>query len=88
MPRESPEGPTDIRVRSLPSDIREKLAKLKRVNAVLGGPTEYKDMVVDALRYWLDSPENKAKLEVAERLTEMLRERLGQLQQDAEGSGR
>jgi len=83
VPRESPEGPTDIRVRNLPSDVREKMKKLKQVNAVLGGPTEYKEMVVEALRYWLDSPENRAKLEVAERMTEMLRERLGQLQQEA-----
>ena len=83
MPRESPEGPTDIRIRNLPSDVREKMKKLKRANSVLGGPTEYKEMVLEALRYWLDSPENRAKLEVAERMTEMLRERLGQLQQEA-----
>lgn len=83
MPRESPEGPTDIRIRNLPNDVRERMRKLKRANTVLGGPTEYKEMVVDALRYWLDSPENRAKLEVAERMTEMLRERLGQLQQEA-----
>lgn len=83
MPRESAEGPTDIRVRNLPSDVREKMRKLKRVNAVLGGPTDYKEMVLEALRYWLDSPENRAKLDLAERMTEMLRERLGQLQQEA-----
>ena len=83
MPRESPEGPADIRIRNLPSDVREKMKKLKQINAVLGGPIDYKEMVVDALRYWLDSPENRAKLEAAERLTEMLRERLGQLQQEA-----
>jgi len=83
VPRESPEGPADIRIRNLPSDVREKMKKLKQANAVLGGPTEYKEMVVEALRYWLDSPENRAKLEVAERMAEMLRERLGQLQQEA-----
>jgi len=83
VPRESPEGPADIRIRNLPSDVREKMKKLKQINAVLGGPIDYKEMVVDALRYWLDSPENRAKLEAAERLTEMLRERLGQLQQEA-----
>jgi hypothetical protein len=59
------------------------MKKLKQANAVLGGPTEYKEMVVEALRYWLDSPENRAKLEVAERMAELLRERLGQLQQEA-----
>jgi hypothetical protein len=59
------------------------MRKLKQVNAVLGGPTEYKEMVVEALRYWLGSPENRAKLDLAERMTEMLRERLGQLQQEA-----
>ena len=69
---ESTEGPTDIRVRNLPSDIREGLLKLKRANAILGGPTDYKD---------------KAKLEAVERLTEMLRERLGQLQQEAGANG-
>jgi len=83
VPRESPEGPTDIRIRNLPSDVRERMKKLKQANAVLGGPTEYKEMVVEALRYWLDSPENRAKLDLAERMTEMLRERLGQLQQEA-----
>ena len=83
MPRESPEGPTDIRIRNLPSDVRERMKKLKQVNAVLGGPTGYKEMVLEALRYWLDSPENRAKLDLAERMTELLRERLGQLQQEA-----
>jgi hypothetical protein len=84
MPKaEGPEGPADIRVRNLPGDVREKMRALKQVNAILGGPTEYKEMVVEALRYWLASPENRAKLEVAERMTEMLRERLGQLQQEA-----
>jgi len=83
VPRESPEGPTDIRIRNLPSDVRERMRKLKRANTVLGGPTEYKEMVVEALRYWLDSPENRAKLDLAERMTELLRERLGQLQQEA-----
>jgi uncharacterized protein YfkK (UPF0435 family) len=84
VPRESPEGPADIRIRNLPSDVREKMRKLKQVNAVLGGPTDYKEMVVEALRYWFDSPENRAKLDLAERMTELLRERLGQLQQEAE----
>jgi hypothetical protein len=84
MVRESPEGPTDIRIRNLPSDVRENMRRLKRANAVLGGPTDYKEMVVEALRYWFDSPENRAKLEAAERMTELLRERLGQLQQEAE----
>jgi hypothetical protein len=83
VPRESPEGPTDIRIRNLPSDVRERMRKLKQANSVLGGPTEYKEMVLEALRYWLDLPENRAKLDLAERMTEMLRERLGQLQQEA-----
>jgi len=86
VPRESPEGPADIRIRNLPSDVREKMRKLKQVNAVLGGPTDYKEMVIKALRCWFDLPENKAKLDLAERMTELLRERLGQLQQEGAGT--
>ena len=31
-------------------------------------PTEYKKMVKEALKYWIDSPENRKKLDMAEEL--------------------
>ena len=34
----------------------------------MGGPTEYKKMVIEALKYWLDSEENRRKLDMAEEL--------------------
>jgi hypothetical protein len=66
--RENPEGPTSIKVDNIPPDIRKKMWLLKRINAIIGGPTEYKKMVIEALRYWVDSPENTAKLRMAEEL--------------------
>jgi len=69
MPKpENPEGPMTIKVGDIPSDVRRKMWLLKRINAILGGPTEYKKMVIEALRYWVDSPENAAKLRMAEEL--------------------
>ena len=53
MPKpENPEGPASIKVGNIPSDVRKKMWLLKRINTILGGPTEYKKMVVEALRYW------------------------------------
>jgi hypothetical protein len=69
MPKpENPEGPTSIKVDNIPSDVRKKMKMLKRVNMLMGGPTEYKKMVIEALKYWLDSPENRKKLDMAEEL--------------------
>jgi len=69
MPKpENPEGPTSIKVDNIPSDVRKKMKLLKRVNMLMGGPTEYKKMVIEALKYWLDSPENRKKLDMAEEL--------------------
>ena len=74
MPRESPEGPVDIRVRNLPSDVREGLLKLKRINSIVGGPTEYREIVIEALRRLLGSPDIKKRLELYDMIE-------GQLQQ-------
>jgi hypothetical protein len=69
MPKpENPEGPTSIKVDNIPSDVRKKMKMLKRVNMLMGGPTEYKKMVIEALKYWIDSPENRKKLDMAEEL--------------------
>jgi len=69
MPKpENPEGPTSIKVDNIPSDVRKKMKLLKRVNMLMGGPTEYKKMVIEALKYWLDSEENRRKLDMAEEL--------------------
>ena len=69
MPKpENPEGPTSIKVDNIPSDVRKKMKMLKRVDMLMGGPTEYKKMVIEALKYWLDSPENRKKLDMAEEL--------------------
>ena len=69
MPKpENPEGPTSIKVDNIPSDVRKKMKMLKRVNMLMGGPTEYKKMVIEALKYWIDSPENRKKLGMAEEL--------------------
>jgi len=69
MPKpENPEGPTSIKVDNIPSDVRKKMKMLKRVNMLMGGPTEYKKMVIEALKYWLDSEENRRKLDMAEEL--------------------
>jgi len=69
MPKqESPEGPTSIKVDNIPNDVRKKMWLLKRVNMLMGGPIEYKKMVIEALKYWVDSPENAAKLRMAEEL--------------------
>jgi len=69
MPKpENPEGPATIKVGNIPSDVRKKMWLLKRINAILGGPTEYKKMVIEALKYWLDSEENRRKLDMAEEL--------------------
>ena len=79
---ENPEGPTSIKVDNIPSDIRRKMWLLKRTNMIMGGPTEYKKMVVEALRYWVNSPENVKKLQMAE---EMLKQ---SGQEEAVGGGR
>ena len=69
MPKpENPEGPTSIKVDNIPSDVRKKMKLLKRVNMLMGGPTEYKKMVIEALKYWIDSEENRRKLDMAEEL--------------------
>jgi len=69
MPKsENPEGPASIKVDNIPPDIRRKMWLLKRINAILGGPTEYKKMVIEALRYWVDSPANKISFDMAEEL--------------------
>jgi len=69
MPKpENPEGPTSIKVDNIPSDVRKKMKMLKRVDMLMGGPTEYKKMVIEALKYWLDSEENRRKLDMAEEL--------------------
>jgi len=48
MPKpENPEGPATIKVGDIPSDVRRKMWLLKRINAILGGPTEYKKMVIE-----------------------------------------
>jgi len=59
MPKsENPEGPASIKVDNIPPDIRRKMWLLKRINAIVGGPTDYKTMVIEALRCLVDSPEN------------------------------
>jgi len=68
MPKENPEGPTSIKVDNIPSDVRKKMWLLKRINAIIGGPTDYKKMIIEALRRWVDSPENAEKLRMAEEL--------------------
>jgi len=69
MPKhENPEGPMSIKVDNIPSDVRKKMWLLKRINAIIGGPTDYKKMVIEALQYWVDSPENRKKLNMAEEL--------------------
>ena len=69
MPKpENPEGPASIKVDNIPSDVRKKMKMLKRVNMLMGGPTEYKKMVIEALKYWIDSEENRRKLDMAEEL--------------------
>jgi hypothetical protein len=69
MPKpENPEGPATIKVDNIPSDIRKKMWLLKRINAIVGGPTEYKKMVVEALDHWLRDPKNAEKLRMAEEL--------------------
>jgi len=65
---ENPEGPESIKVDNIPNEIRKKMWLLKRVNAILGGPTEYKKMVIEALRYWVGSPENVKRLQMAEEM--------------------
>jgi hypothetical protein len=79
VPRpESPEGPVVINLNNIPEDVRKKLWLLKRVNMIMGGPTEYKTMALEALKYWLDSEENRRKLDLAEKMR-------GQLQQQGGG---
>jgi len=65
---ENPSGPTTIKVDNIPDDVRKKMWLLKRINAILGGSVEYKKMVIEALQYWVDSPENRRKLDMAEEL--------------------
>ena len=83
MPRES-EGPTDIRIRNLPSDVREKLWKLKRINAIVGGPTEYGKIVIEALRCLFDSPEIRKRLELYDMIEGQLQQGQAQGNQGAE----
>jgi hypothetical protein len=68
MPKENPEGPVSIKVDNIPPDIRRDMWLLKRINAILGGPTDYKTMVIDALRRYLDLPENRERLNKAKEL--------------------
>ena len=69
MPKpENPEGPASIKVDNIPPDIRRKMWLLKRINAIVGGPTDYKTMVIEALRCLVESPENRKKLDMAEEL--------------------
>jgi len=69
MPKpENPEGPATIKVGDIPSDVRRKMWLLKRINAIVGGPTDYKTMVIEALRCLVESPENRKKLDMAEEL--------------------
>jgi len=70
MPKpENPEGPASIKIDNIPSEIRRKMWLLKRVNAILGGPTEYKKIVIEALDYYLNKdPENVKKLQMAEEM--------------------
>ena len=80
MPKpENPEGPTSIKVDNIPNDVRKKMWLLKRINAILGGPTDYKTMVIEALRRCVNSPENAEKLQLAEKLFKQLG------QEEAEG---
>jgi hypothetical protein len=69
MPKpENPEGPTSIKVDNIPSELRKKMRLLKRINAILGGPTDYKKMVIEALWCLVNSPKNAEKLQMAEEL--------------------
>ena len=70
MPKpENPEGPETIKVDNIPSEIRKKMWLLKRINAILGGPTDYKRIVIEALDYYVNKyPENVMKLQMAEEL--------------------
>ena len=68
MPKENPEGPTSIKVDNIPPDIRRDMWLLKRINAILGGPTDYKTMVIEALRCLVESPKNREKLDKAKEL--------------------
>jgi hypothetical protein len=73
MPKpENPEGPASIKVDNIPPDIRRDMWLLKRINAILGGPTDYKTMVIDALRRYRDLPENREKLNKAKELLKPL----------------
>jgi len=73
MPKpENPEGPASIKVDNIPPDIRRDMWLLKRINAILGGPTDYKTMVIDALRRYRDLPENREKLDKAKELLKQL----------------
>jgi hypothetical protein len=66
---ENPGGPTSIKVDNIPSDVRRKMWLLKRVNMIMGGPTEYKKMVIEALDYYVNKdPKNVEKLRMAEEM--------------------
>jgi len=82
MPKENPEGPTSIKVDNIPSDVRKKMWLLKRINAIIGGPTDYKKMIIEALRRWVDSPENAAKLRMAEEIAKAERKTVSELVRD------
>lgn len=69
MPKpENPEGPTSIKIDNIPSEIRRKMWLLKRVNMIMGGPTDYKKIVIEALDYYLKDPKNVEKLQMAEEM--------------------
>ena len=69
MPKhENPQGPESIKIENIPSEIRRKMWLLKRVNMILGGPTDYKAIVIDALDRYMKDPENLRKLQMAEEL--------------------
>jgi len=66
--RENSQGPTSIRIENIPSEIRRKMWLLKRVNMILGGPTDYKKIAIEALDYYLKDPKNAEKLRMAEEM--------------------
>ena len=80
MPKpENPEGPESIKIDNIPSEIRKKMWLLKRINAIVGGPTDYKTMVIDALDCYVNKdPENLKKLQMAEMMLKEMSKQSGQ----------
>jgi hypothetical protein len=69
MPKpENPEGPMSIKIDNIPSEIRRKMWLLKRVNMIMGGPTDYKKIAIEALDYYMKDPKNVEKLRMAEEM--------------------